>query len=205
MRLNINPTRMELLRLKARLKVALRGHKLLKEKRDSLMKHFLEKIRKVKTLREETDKEFPRILKSLITVLALMDSQLLQETLCWPTKTASLNPSKKKNIMGVKIPQFTLESQGELICYSLAMTPANLDKTLMNLEDFLPEIVKLAQEEKALRLLGAEIEKTRRRVNALEYVLIPDIEDSIKYIDMKLIERERSVISSLMRIKELIS
>ena len=188
--------------MKKRVKVAQRGHNLLKEKRDGLMKEFMAIIKQAKELRETIEKKLGQAFKSFIFASADMRPEVMEETLAMPSKKIFLE-GKIKNIMSVNIPQFEFKEQGDYICYSLASTSSEIDTALEIFSQSLVTIIKLAQIEHSARLLSWEIEKTRRRVNALEYVFIPEMKQSIKQITNKLDEQERSAFSSLMRIKEL--
>ncbi|MFH1780911.1 MAG: V-type ATP synthase subunit D [Candidatus Nealsonbacteria bacterium] len=203
-KLTVNPTRMELLRLKRKLKTAERGYKLLKDKRDGLMKEFMLIIRKSKNYRKDTEEKIKKALLSFVFAASLTEPEFIEEALALPTQKIKLE-AKTKNVMGVRIPQFEYQEEGELLCYSLASTPSDLDESLLILSEVLKEAVKLAEIEHSARLLAQEIEKTRRRVNALEYVFIPNIKETIKYIEAKLTEQERGVIITLMKVKEKIS
>jgi len=197
----INPTRMELIRLKGKLKVAQRGHKLLKEKRDGLMKEFMEIIRQARELRDQVEKEMAQGFKAFVVAAADMRPEVTEEALAMPSKKISL-AVETKNVMSVIVPQFEYAEEGEALCYSLATTSSGLDTSLRIFSESIGSIVKLAQIEHSARLLAVEIEKTRRRVNALEYVFVPEMKKNIKYISAKLDEQERSALSGLMRIKE---
>lgn len=203
-KLIVNPTRMELLRLKRRLKTAEKGYKLLKDKRDGLMKEFMAIVKKSKNYRQDTEQKLRAALRNFVFAQSLMEPEFLEESLALPTKKVKLE-AKTKNVMGVRIPQFDYQEEGDFLCYSLASTPADLDEALMTLAEVLKDVVKLAEIEHSARLLAQEIEKTRRRVNALEYVFIPNIKETIKYIEAKLVEQERSVIITLMKVKEKLS
>lgn len=197
----INPTRMELIRLKAKLKVALRGHKLLKEKRDGLMKEFMGIIKTARELRQNVESQLAQGFKTFVFAAADMRPEVTEEALAWPSKQISLS-AETKNVMSVMVPEFEYHEQGDFISYSLASTASGLDSSLKIFSDSLSNIVKLAQIEHSARLLSVEIEKTRRRVNALEYVFVPQMEQDIKYISNKLDEQERSALSALLRVKE---
>ncbi|MFH1401401.1 MAG: V-type ATP synthase subunit D, partial [Parcubacteria group bacterium] len=185
-RLSINPTRMELLKLKKRLKTASQGYKLLKDKRDGLMKKFMEVIRKSKDLREKVEAELKSAFENFIFAASLMSPEVLGEALAVPAKIIKLE-AKTKNVMGVNIPQFEYEEKGDFLCYSLLSTPADLDEALDVFSKVIKDLIYLAEIDHSARLLAEEIEKTRRRVNALEYVFIPNIKETIKYINTKLI------------------
>ena len=203
-KLNVNPTRQELLKLKIKLKTAERGHKLLKEKRDGLMKNFMAIIREAKQLREKIEQELGAGFFSFIFYSAKQRRSVINEALLVPTKKVSLE-AETKNIMGVEVPVFNYQEEGDFLCYDLATTSTSLDRALETFSNALKTMVKLAEIEHSAKLLAAEIEKTRRRVNALEYVFIPDMQETIKYITAKLNEQERASIIALMKIKDIIA
>lgn len=206
MKLVVNPTRMELLKLKGRRDLAYYGHKLLKEKRDSLMKDFLKLIKDVRELRERIEKETKSAMQSY--VLASMETRpgILEEAFVTSQREILVNLTTK-NVMNVIIPYFHFESKGEAFCsscYSLAFSNADLDDFVKTITNLFNDMLKLAELENSIYLLSLEIEKTRRRVNALEHVFIPSMEETIKYISRKLEEQERSTFVALMKIKETI-
>jgi len=194
---------MELLRLKKRLVVAKRGYKLLKDKRDALIQVFVRLAKESNTVREELEE---RLLKCYIifsNASSLMSKIALEETLMFP-KAKSGTEISFKNIMSVDVPQYKFESEGKYYSYSLVSTTAELDGALKKYYEILPLMLRVAELDKSVTLLANEIEKTRRRVNALEYVIIPDLEETINFITMKLDEMARSTNSAIMRIKEII-
>lgn len=203
-KLNTNPTRQELLGLKIKLKTAQRGHKLLKEKRDGLMKSFMSIIREAKDLRTKIEKEMGDSFFSFIFFVSKIDRAIVEESLLVPVKKIDLKATTK-NVMGVEVPIFDYKEEGDFLCYDLATTSTSLDRSLIKFSIVLKDMVKLAEIEHSAKLLAMEIEKTRRRVNALEYVFIPDIAETIKYITAKLNEQERATIITLMKVKELIA
>lgn len=207
MRLNVNPTRMELTGLKKRLKTAVRGHKLLKDKQDELMKRFIDLVRRNNELREEVERELTDSLKDFMMAKAVMSTEFFEEALVIPTERVELEVSKK-NIMSVNVPimKFVRNStEGSSIYpYGFAQTTGELDSAIKKFYDILPKLLELAEVEKACQLMADEIEKTRRRVNALEYVMIPQLEETIKYITMKLDENERGNLTRLMKVKTMI-
>ncbi len=203
MLIGINPTRMELLRLKKRLAIAQRGHKLLKDKRDELMRKLLEMIENVKVLRLSIENEFQSILESFILAKAKMGPFQTEQALLLSEKEISVIISEK-NIMSVKVPVFQKEVKGEIISYGFINTTGELDLSLIKFEKLIGTLLELAEKEKTVHLLANEVEETRRRVNALEYRLIPEIEKVIKLITMKLSETERSNTVRLMKVKEIV-
>jgi len=202
-KLNVNPNRMELSRLKIRLKVAKRGHKLLKDKQDALIKAFLVKARLVKTLREKIEKDIEECYRSFLLARAQTFPAMLEQALMVTGSDLSLRMSYR-NIMSVDVPIFEIQQRASTLNYGLGNTTGNLDVALEKFARLLPDMVHLAAEEKALRLMAVEIERTRRRVNALEHVLMPSFHETIRYITMKLDEQERANLSRLMRIKEIV-
>ncbi|EHM09989.1 H(+)-transporting ATP synthase, vacuolar type, subunit D [Thermanaerovibrio velox DSM 12556] len=201
--LNVNPNRMELSRLKKRLVVAKRGHKLLKDKQDALIKEFLQRARDLKNLREEVEGELRVCYQSFLLARSQSLPSLLEQALLLSSGGLGVE-EKRKNVMSVSIPLYTLSERAVGLTYGLLTSSGSLDVTLEKFESLLPKLVRLAAEEKALRLMAKEIEKTRRRVNALEYVLIPSFIETIKNISMKLDEMERATLGRLMRIKEIV-
>lgn len=209
--LRVNPTRMELTRLKKRFKTAKRGHKLLKDKQDELMKKFIELVKKNKLLREEVEKELTQSFKDFLIARAVMSSELLEEAIMYPTQKISLEIATK-NIMSVNSPVFKLikeqdsdeGKQPSMYPYGFASTSGELDSALSSLQGVVEKLIQLAQVEKTCQLMASEIEKTRRRVNALEYVMIPQLKDTVKYITMKLDENERGNRVRLMKVKDMV-
>lgn len=202
----VNPTRMELTRLKRKLVTARRGHKLLKDKRDELMRQFLDLIRETKVLREKVEKGIETANKNLVMAKASMEEEVLNVALMAPCQEVNLEVSSK-NVMSVEIPVFDITTRtadpNDIYCYGFAYTSGELDDAVKSLADILPDMLRLAEVEKSCQLMAAEIEKTRRRVNALEHVMIPDMEQKIKYIIMKLDENERSTQIRLMKVKDM--
>ena len=201
--LNVNPTRMSLLTLRKQLKTAQRWHKLLKDKRDGLMKHFMQIIREARELRLNIEKEMGETLSKFLSASSVMNPKMLEWALAFPEAQIELDV-KTKNVMSVHIPQFESKSEGSLITYGYAHTSWDLDQGLIKLEKNLPRLLQLAEIEKAAENMADEIEKTRRRVNALEYTMIPDYQDTIKFIQMKLGEQERGTIIATMVVKSMI-
>lgn len=208
-RLQVNPTRMNLSTLKKRLDTSKRGHKLLKDKQDELMRRFIELIKENKALREEVEIELSASFKDFLLASAIMSPEMLEEAVALPTQRTKVD-IKTKNIMGVETPvmKFTTEKMsesGSIYPYGYAQTTADLDDAIRTLNNVMDKLLKLAQIEKTSQLMADEIEKTRRRVNALEYKTIPDLEETIKYIVGKLDENERANITRLMKVKDIIS
>ncbi len=208
-KLNVNPTRMELSTLKRRLKTSARGHKLLKDKQDELMRRFIELIRKNKALRMEVEKELDSSFKEFLLASSVMSPEMLEEAVSVPKETITVD-IKKKNVMSVNVPVMNfirkLEGdEGSIYPYGFAQTSSELDDAISKLYGIMPKLLELAEVEKSCQLMSDEIEKTRRRVNALEYRTIPDLEDTIRFIRMKLDESERSTITRLMKVKDIIN
>ncbi len=205
-RLQVNPTRMELKRLKLRLKTAVRGHKLLKDKSDEMIRRFMEFAKQNKTLREQVEKELSEALTTFIVAKAVSDDAVIQEAVAMPAKTVKLEMDSQ-NIMSVVVPVMQVkESESkDRYPYSFASVTAELDSSIGVLSGLLQKMVKLAEIEKTCNMLAIEIEKNRRRVNALEYVMIPQLEETIKFITMKLDENERSNIVRLVKVKAMIA
>ena len=200
---NVNPTRMELLRLKKRLTLAERGHKLLKDKRDELMRQLLGMIDEVKTLRLSIENEFQSILEGFMLAKAKMGPYQTEQALLIPKKEIAVTVGEK-NLMSVRVPVFTKEVTGDIISYGFLNTTGEMDISLIKFEKFIESLLNLAEKEKTVQLLANEIEETRRRVNALEYRLIPEFLETIKFITMKLAETERSNTIRLMKVKEIV-
>lgn len=204
--ITVNPTRMELTRLKKRLQVALKGHKLLKDKRDELMRQFLDLVRENKILREQVEERIMQANQSFALASALMQKEVFMSALTMPKQEVKLNV-ESKNIMSVNVPVFNVkqrsQNNSDMFSYGYAFTSADLDKSVSLLSEVFPQLLELAQKEKSVQMLASEIEKTRRRVNALEHVMIPNYKDTIKYITMKLDESERSNLTRLMKVKDM--
>lgn len=204
-RLAVNPTRMELRRLKARLKTATRGHKLLKDKSDEMVRRFMELVRVNKALREEIEGEVADALRSFMLARAVANAEDIEQALSMPKVEVDLQTGTK-NIMGVDVPSLavTVPSAEDLLPYAFASAPADLDVAVIKLSRLTEKLLRLAEAEKTCNMLADEIEKNRRRVNALEYVMIPQLNETIKYILMKLDENERGNITRLMKVKSMI-
>ena len=194
---------MELLNLKKRVKSAVRGHKLLKDKQDGLMKTFMEIIREAKSLRREIEGKLGGAFKNFMQASSMMQPEMLESALLYPSAKVELEV-KTKNVMSVYIPFFKIATQGDILNYGYVQTSGELDLALSSFQDAFPLMIKLAEIEKQAERLAAELETTRRRVNALEHKLIPDLKETVKFIQMKLAETERSTIVGVMRIKAMI-
>ena len=202
--IQINPTRMELKRVKKQLSISLRGHKLLKDKQDEMIRQFMLIIKETKKLREEIDKELLIINRQYQKARIKISNEAIDEALLVPTKSSKFKTSSK-NIMNLSVPIIEYEENKEIdLTYSLSFTPIELDEAIIGLSQLQSRLVKLAELEKSCDILAAEIEKTRRRVNAIEYIMIPNLKDTIKYISQKLDDAERSNIIRLMKSKEII-
>ena len=199
----VNPTRMELNRLKKRIKTAVRGHKLLKDKQDEMARQFMLHIRRNMELRKKVEKKLAAALEESSRAAASMGSELLGEALLVPARAAEVTCGTR-NIMSVNVPSLKYEGSDREteLPYGFAFTSGDLDGAVMSLADLLPDLIELASVEKTCDMLAEEMEKTRRRVNALEYVMIPEMESSIKYITMKLEDNERSNTTRIMKVKE---
>jgi len=202
--LRVNATRMELLKLRRRLEIARRGHKLLKDKQDELMRHFLALIEENRNLRQEVERKLMRAHSAFLMARAVMDRASLEAALMFPKQRISIGVGTER-VMNLQVPRLRLSSEGDVHAYGLISTSGELDTALKLYSEVLPDMIRLAQMERALQLLAEEIERTRRRVNALEYVLIPNLEDTIRYIRMRLDEMERSSTVRLMKIKEMLA
>jgi V/A-type H+-transporting ATPase subunit D len=204
--LRVNPTRMELSRLKKRLKTAMRGHKLLKDKRDELMKQFLEIVRHNRELRKKCEQALMNSHQNFTASSAVMSPELLEQALLYPKQSVSVEMSLK-NIMSANVPKYEFVTSNEdaqdIYPYGFAQTSGELDDSVKSLSATLKDLLELARIEKTAQLLSREIEKTRRRVNALEYVMIPQLTETIRYISMKLDENERSNLTRLMKVKDM--
>ena len=202
----ITPTRMVLNQLKGRLKTARRGHKLLKDKRDELMRQFMDVVKLNKQLRIRVEEGLTGAFASLQVASAIMSPEMLEQALLYPRQSVELG-MKFKNIMSVNVPQYSFQTKNdptEIYPYGFAQTSGELDDALDKLARVFEDMLELAQVEKTMQLLAEEIEKTRRRVNALEYVMIPELEGNIKYIAMKLEENENSTKVRLLKVKEMV-
>ncbi|CDB80482.1 v-type ATP synthase subunit D [Coprococcus sp. CAG:131] len=202
----VNPTRMELTRLKKKLVTASRGHKLLKDKRDELMRQFLDMARENMELRKKVEADIKAANTGFVIAKAGMNEQTLSTALMAPKQEVRITLGDR-NVMSVDIPVYDYKTKSansnDIYSYGFAFTSGELDDAVKSLSDILPDMLKLAEVEKSCQMLAAEIEKTRRRVNALEHVIIPETREGIKYISMKLDENERSTQVRLMKVKDM--
>jgi V/A-type H+-transporting ATPase subunit D len=202
----VNPTRMELTRLKKKLVTASRGHKLLKDKRDELMRQFLDMARENMELRMKVEAGIKAANTGFVIAKAGMNEQTLSTALMAPKQEVRIALSDR-NVMSVDIPVYDYKMKSantnDIYSYGFAFTSGELDDAVKSLSDILPDMLRLAEVEKSCQMLAAEIEKTRRRVNALEHVIIPETREGIKYISMKLDENERSTQVRLMKVKDM--
>ncbi len=202
----VNPTRMELSRLKKKLNTATRGHKLLKDKRDELMRRFLEMVRENRALRIKVEERIRQANANFVLAKASMSDETLKAALLAPKQEVYVTTSYR-NVMSVDIPVFDTQTRtpdpNDIYSYGFAFTSADLDGAVKSLADILPDLIRLAEIEKSCQLMADEIEKTRRRVNALEHVMIPETQEQIRYITRKLDENERSTQTRLMKVKDM--
>ena len=203
----ITPTRMVLNQLKGRLKTATRGHKLLKDKRDELMRQFMDVIRLNKILRTRVEEGLTEAFGALTVASAVMSPEMLEQALMYPRQSVELSV-KYKNIMSVNVPQYSFSTKtadaSEIYPYGFAQTSGELDIAMQAISSVFEDMLELARVEKTMQLLAEEIEKTRRRVNALEYVMIPEMQENIRYISMKLAENENATKVRLMKVKDMV-
>ena len=203
----VTPTRMVLNQLKGRLKTATRGHKLLKDKRDELMRQFMEVVKKNKELRLRVEEGLTEAFGALTVASAVMSPEMLEQALMYPRQSVELGMGYR-NVMSVNVPEYSFKTRnadpGEIYPYGFAQTSGELDIAMQHMSRVFGDMLELAQVEKTMQLLAEEIEKTRRRVNALEYVMIPDMRENIKFISMKLEENDLSTKVRLMKVKEMV-
>ena len=206
--LNVKPTRMELSTLKDRLKVAQNGYDLLKDKQDELMRQFIELIKENNQLRNEVEDELSGALGNFVLASSSMNDAFMEEIVALPTKQVNLAIAKK-NIMSVDVPKMSFsydddnQKSDNEVKYGYLNTSSELDDAIEVLNDVMPKLLKLSEIEKTCQLMATEIESTRRRVNALEYRMIPNIKETIKYIQMKLDENERASITRMIKVKDM--
>ena len=202
----VNPTRMELTRQKQKLSTAIKGHHLLKNKRDELMRQFLDLVREDMELRVKVEENLKSANRNFVLAKASMSEEILQSAIMTPKQEISLDITTR-NVMSVDIPVMQTKTrtadENDIYAYGFAFTSCDLDDAVKSLSDVLPDMLRLAEVEKSCQLMASEIEKTRRRVNALEHVIIPETQDNIRYITMKLDENERSTQVRLMKVKDM--
>ena len=205
--MNVNPTRMQMTKLKKQLLTARRGHKMLKDKRDELMRQFIELVQENKRLRDKVEAELSVCNAAFTNASAVMSREALESSLMSSKQRTGVDV-RSKNIMSVDVPVYKTvaesSDESDIFPYGFAFTSFALDDAVMSLNELLPDLIKLAQIEKSCELMSAEIEKTRRRVNSLEHVMIPRYEETIKYISMKLEENDRSSRTRLMKVKDML-
>jgi V/A-type H+-transporting ATPase subunit D len=199
----VNATRMELLRLRRRTVLAKKGHKLLKDKLDGLIQRILAIVKAHRRLSRKLEQDLVEVFQQLALSSARLSPPALLAVTLLPSSSISIDISLQ-NIMGVKIPKYELTSSGEPVSYGFAETPAELDRALTRFKEILAELVKLAEHNKAILVIARQIIEIKRRVNALEYVLIPELEEAVRFIRMKLAEMERSNTVSLLKIKDIV-
>jgi V/A-type H+-transporting ATPase subunit D len=201
-RLNVNPTRMELKKLRARLNTAVRGHKLLKDKSDEMIRRFSQLLREDKRLRDEVEKQLADVLKKFAVARSVTPPYVAEAAFAMPSVSIDCQCTTK-SIMGVDVPEVELTSKknSDDLPYAYTEITSEADYSVQQASQLIPKMVQLAQTEKAVRMLAAEIERNKRRVNALEYVMIPQLEETIKYIRNKLDENERAALVRLMKVK----
>ena len=200
---NVNATRMELLRLRRRVSLASRGHRLLSEKRDEISRQLIKIAREIRPLRKKVEKELSETFRRFMLARATMEPEHTKAALAVPTKKFSL-AIDFANVMNIKVPHLTKDISGEIICYGYATTSGEMDVALLALERAFDLLIELAEKEKQARLLATELQMTRRRVNVLEHVVIPELHETIRFIYDKLAEAERDNISRLMKIADII-
>ena len=200
--IRVNPTRMELKKLRARYETARRGHKLLKDKRDELMRRFMEVVREDRELREKVERSLAAAYGSFSVAAAVMSPEMLAEALVIPAGDGDIDV-KYKNVMSVTVPEFDIKSKDGGTSYGMAFTSGELDTAVSELADVRRDLLRMAELEKTAMLLAEEIERTRRRVNALEYIMMPQYLSGIKTIKMKLEENERGNLTRLMKVKDM--
>lgn len=205
-RLNVKPTRMELASLKERLELSTRGHKLLKDKQDELMRRFIILIKKNNNLRDEVEAELIESMKEFVVAKSLINESFIEELFVGTETNVELD-IQEKNVMSVIVPEMNFNvKEAEVssdVQYGYLNSSSEMDDAIERIEDVLPKLLELSEIEKTCQLMADEIEKTRRRVNALEYRMIPQLQETIRYIQMKLEENERSAIVRMMKVKDM--
>lgn len=202
--LKVSTTRITLLNLKKELKVAQKGHKLLKDKRDGLMKKFMALIRETRALRESVEIRLGSAFESYARANAMISESVLESAMMLPNAEISLDVNVK-NVMSVKLPEFQITKKGNAFSYGYLGTTGDLDNAIIKFDEVFVDIIRLAELESSVERLAEEIEKTRRRVSALEHIRIPDLQDTIRFISLQLEERGRDAIVSTMRVKAMIT
>ena len=204
--LQVKPTRMELSNYKKKRKTAVRGHKLMKDKRDEMVRRFILYVRRNKELREQVEAKMAAAMQKFVLARATMSNEAVEEALCYPARPANVDVSTK-HVLAIKVPSFTLANADAAFAYpyGFATTSAELDDAVKIFSEVLPMLIELAEVEKTCNRLADEIEKTRRRVNALEYVMIPQFDEAIRVIKMKLDENDRGNTTRLMKTKDMIA
>ena len=199
----VNATRMVLLNLKKRIVIARRGHKLLKDKQDELVRQFMDMIKGYRNLRKEVEEKLSEAFQGFISARTIMSPEAIEESLLGSKEKIEVSIGSRQ-VMNLKVPTFTSTGKPDIFCYGFTDTSADLDRSLTLFSEVLPLMIKLAEIERCIELMAEEIERTRRRVNALEYVFIPDLEETIRHITMRLSEIERSFLTVLMKIKDIV-
>ena len=202
--LKVNPTRVNLLSLKGKLKTAKKGHKLLKDKRDGLIQRFMAIIKETRQLRARVDTELGDALHAYVRAASMVNRKQLETTLMVPSQSARLDVTTD-SVMAVEVPNFDLKQDGGGFAYGFLETEGDMDNAVRKLNEVFVDLIKLAEQEKTIENLADEIEKTRRRTNALEYVKIPNLEETISYINLRLEEQQRDAVVSSMRVKAMIT
>ena len=204
--MNVNPTRMEMKRLQGRLKTAVRGHKLLKDKTDEMIRRFITLAEENKRLRQACEKELGLALAAFSAARVSHDERVVEEAIISPARKVTLSCSKRK-VMGIDVPSIQISESdgGDIYPYSFLTVTEQLDDSIRGLSAVLVQLVQLAETEKTCNMLAEEIEKNKRRVNALENIMIPQLTETIKYIKMKLDESERSATVRLMKVKTILN
>jgi len=203
MKFNVAATRMELMKLRKRYDVAVRGHRMLKDKLDELIRLFLELVEKNQGFRDKIEKKLLDALDSFVMARGRMNDAVLSQAVSFNTAEVGIQQTEKQ-ILNLRVPLFEVIEKGDIYSYGFEDTSVSLDISFSAFREVLPDMVKLAELEKSIQLMAEEIETTRRRVNALEYIMIPNLEETIRYIRMKLEEREQSALTRLMKVKDII-
>jgi len=196
----INPTRMELLKQKKRLETAKRAHDLLEDKRDKLIQLFFPLLRQTRDLRQQLGERLSSSYQDFQIASIINSKKDIEESLLWTDTSCELSITGHSSL---GTPRFELHLTGDPLCYGFHSSNWKLDTGIRGFRKLLPQLLELAYKEEEIKHLADEIERTRRRVNALEHILIPQISQAVKYITMKLEERERAHIINVMKVKEL--